>query len=1114
MHLAKRLGQGLLTLLAITFVLTGLAALNPPPAAAAPTTRPAPVAQAALPASLSHSMLPANVVAPDDPGGGRDIGYGTRRIAEEYLPVNRWVGATGMFHRRQSQNWLSADIFDLAQRNIAGAFIMSLGDWIWSGISALTSFAINLDLFEMLGSSMDRFAASIGRALVGMGGSSMILVALIAAFLFYGLWTARRSGGAAALRIIGPKALTVGMLVFMVQGAMATQPGGQFGVGSPGWVLSNTNDVVTRLASAPAAALSMPNDPAGDRGREPFSCVNYTWWLKDQYRDYTEAAEGTRVITDPAAVVPLIMSGMWESTGLEAWKAAQFGRNVYADRSYCRLLEWYSGVEPEQHKLFTQLSVRDLTGTMPAAYDNSIAFNPVDDLDRDMSLVAWASCHQGQRYSNALANPDQDKAGNPDCADWWTKPSKKSVSDRTVESVDANIAVFDWENNPGKIKEKQEQGHITMEGLEYLKLQHGSQTLNTGPAAYSYLGSAILTGVVFGGISIAVVLAKIALMMMMLVAFVIIIASLFPAANTSQRLGQAAKQMLGYMVLAAGGVLIFSLIAVATDAMKDLGMSIFTNEIMQSLWVGLCPLLAALSLHMAFKKLLKMPSPLTPKGAFAYGAAAGGIGGAIGGFGGGFVGNALRGASRRAGAKAMSATTTAIKRRLPGARKGAMNPNEVGSSAVRDKALATALPVGGGAAAAVGAGGAAAKGAAKPGGSDLGLDPAGTTPVAEQRAGQREEENPKGIPLQEAEPVEAPETLEGVAGEDAAGVGGSSAASTATNATAAYARRLAREQRKEEAARAKEALDAERERRVVAVSDDVRRNLDMGEDEEVTKRDLKRRAKQIRAATVAGSYQQFLQKSRAGFDVKHGEGARLRTVRTHAGAIKEFGKDQAIGRAGLMKDAAVEALRTPGKTAVRVAGKTVAYTTLGALGGPAAILAAAGVKRRKELAGAVGSFVRNRRAETYRQVIYDQMQQEMAAREDARRMIDPTEAEEAEVEQAPGRGEETADQVPDMGAGTAGTGAGAPGASVPGSDRPHVSPNVPPRTRTFGAEPGLAGDTTARGSVPRRTPLREKFRSAGAPIDQDAPTDFVPPVDPGTPLERTMEQPPVEGPNL
>jgi hypothetical protein len=84
-------------------------------------------------------------------------------------------------------------------------------------------------------------------------------------------------------------------------------------------------------------------------------------------------------------------------------------------------------------------------------------------------------------------------------------------------------------------------------------------------------------------------------------------------------------------VFSFGISLILSLIAVITKLLIDVGNGLGgPGNPVTLLWAGAAPIIALVVLHHIFTKVLKMPSPISPAGALAWGTAGGAAGAAIG----------------------------------------------------------------------------------------------------------------------------------------------------------------------------------------------------------------------------------------------------------------------------------------------------------------------------------------------------------------------------------------------------------------------------------------------------------------------------------------------------
>src|SRR5699024_7363677 len=132
----------------------------------------------------------------------------------------------------------------------------AIGDLFWSGTIGLTTFATQFCAIDSFGRTADQAAAVLGNALIDPAGGGFFIVALIvvsAMAMFFAGW---RRTGILPWRQFLSKVLVVGVFAIMLNGATNTTDD-EFGTGSPGWVVSTLNGVITAVASGPATAISM-----------------------------------------------------------------------------------------------------------------------------------------------------------------------------------------------------------------------------------------------------------------------------------------------------------------------------------------------------------------------------------------------------------------------------------------------------------------------------------------------------------------------------------------------------------------------------------------------------------------------------------------------------------------------------------------------------------------------------------------------------------------------------------------------------------------------------------------------------------------------------------------
>lgn len=603
------------------------------------------------------------------------------------LPVNRWSEATGAMHSRLGTNaW--DDIAAKIQRNGTYPTVISAGNSLWSGATDLTAAAISMDVLDSAGASIDKAAAAIGSSLISSG----ILAVLALLAIGVPLVRAWRSGGdAGTCKAVGSTVLIVALFAVMMNGASHsttahTASGDQFKPGwmSPGWFVVGTNNVISVVAAAPAAALVSNSSvgagyPYDQSATGDLSCAQYVDTLKAQYLGHNPA-------TQLKNSIPLVMSSMWESTGLLAWSRSQFGGgNPYGDFAYCRLLEQQAGVTPQEQRSIT------VAGLSPAAAGAastsnvwSLAWQTAQDVQTDRTMVAWGQC----RYVKGAWTlaPGWSKAQGADqsaqtCSDWWSLTSNANKAQGP--SFGDGQSVFNWDGTD----------HIVADSGDpqvknYLLTLQGKTGGATASLAvvYMYVVAAFIMFVVMGLLSLGIVVAKFAATVMMLLAFVAFAAALVPGQSRMSP-GKYALQYVGMASLTFGMQLIFALLTLLTGVFVTAGTTVLDGaSVGGMLWTALAPLVAALVLHLVFVKVLRVPSPFTMTGAMKWGKAA--SSGAMVGAGlERIAGRAANGGSRVLQRRARDAGSAALSKATGGryggrppasARPGALNPAAAG----------------------------------------------------------------------------------------------------------------------------------------------------------------------------------------------------------------------------------------------------------------------------------------------------------------------------------------------------------------------------------------------------------------------------------------------------
>lgn len=593
------------------------------PAAQAAERAPATVSvSSAVSAGAPTSLIPG---APNPtPSQGFSVCQTSSQAANsKNLPVNRWQGATNELHSRMEGGINVGSFMGTIHRDFVVGSGMSFGNFLWSQGANLAEFSIGFCMLNKMGGAADGIGKTIGEVMI-FGAGAPILVLLVVA----GLITVLLQGlkGSINWKSLFQKALVVGLLAFMTIGSMNSRGGGingstadyTPGVGSPGWVVTTINNTVASLASAPAMALAVEQPDSGGRSGGHMSCKNYVSGLNTKYME--TFGSGTNSL---AAGVPLVISSMWERSGLTAWRAAQFGAGTEADklsdRAWCRMLEWNAGTG--EYIVKDALKRADPTlQNLPGetAIRGSKAFFPMTVEQKDRSVIAWSACKLNTKTGNVgneeswtvdnSFNALKDKnITSKDCADWFSKDS-------------ADLKQFDW---PTKVTGIAERAGDQDSIKNFVETLHGNQNGDGAIASIAFVISSLVAFGVFGLISLGILVAKIVQVMMIITLFVTGIGILTPR-GSMEKLGRAMKSLIGVTVFIFGIQLVFAFLSQITNMIQKTGSTLLSGDTTWlTLWTGLSPAIAVFVMHLVFTKILKVPSPFKISGGLAWAGAAG-----------------------------------------------------------------------------------------------------------------------------------------------------------------------------------------------------------------------------------------------------------------------------------------------------------------------------------------------------------------------------------------------------------------------------------------------------------------------------------------------------------
>ena len=164
----------------------------------------------------------------------------------------------------------------------------------------------------------------------------------------------------------------------------------------------------------------------------------------------------------------------------------------------------------------------------------------------------------------------------------------------------------------------------------FLTNWHGNDNSAAFALAFSFDLSSLVMLVVFGGIALGIIVAKVAMVVMIALLIVAMVASLWIGPG-SARLASYAKFYVGLAVFTFAISAVVALLNLITGFLVGAGARQFgPGSILAVLWSGFAPVTAVVVLHLLFKHVLRVPSPFKPSGALAYAGSIGGIGAAAG----------------------------------------------------------------------------------------------------------------------------------------------------------------------------------------------------------------------------------------------------------------------------------------------------------------------------------------------------------------------------------------------------------------------------------------------------------------------------------------------------
>lgn len=180
---------------------------------------------------------------------------------------------------------------------------------------------------------------------------------------------------------------------------------------------------------------------------------------------------------------------------------------------------------------------------------------------------------------------------------------------------------FDWSPSDGGALSKLVDKGAAGEGAA--SFIQSVQSPNWGAGLYGiavlYLISSVIIFVIFTAMGVSILIAKTAIMLMMLALGLMLIPAIIPGMNTGEKFKKVFITLIGFAGVAAVMTLAVSVVTIISKTLVDVGVNILPqNSSFSVLWAGIAPGATILGLNMLLKKI-GMPSPLSVKGALSWG---------------------------------------------------------------------------------------------------------------------------------------------------------------------------------------------------------------------------------------------------------------------------------------------------------------------------------------------------------------------------------------------------------------------------------------------------------------------------------------------------------------
>lgn len=620
-----------------------------------------------------------------------------------YRMPTRWLSAaSGYFSKLDGVN-IGATL-NVASRNFADAPYMSAGNGMWSASAGLVQAATSFDAISGIGGQMDMVGGALVNGLlsgaVGSAGTSLMVILLALIVVAAIIRSIGRGAGVMIRRLCG-LGVMIGLLLGMsAQYSKTTgmNPGETYSPAplTPGWFVKVTNESLAKYTSSVADGIAGAINgigtiatPDGTKASDLFNCAGYDgdlWSELQEMGKIVPSLDGGQVTS-----VSKAMDSMWMITGIETWKRTQLGyNNPYADVAYCHVLDFRSNGVTAYGALDATRDQALARGANIGDFKNpggSLPFNPTGDKNQAGTMVAWAACQatgmsadkvpviqwkwrdgwlgfdartgNGPGGSTRLSETG-DNSAQTLCTQWWT--DRADPKDPQSQAVPKQ---FELEGNPDDIAGDAKGAADPEAVADYARAVTGVGAAGNQAATISYAVGALMALIAFGFVALISFLAKFALAGFIIALWFVFFAAMFVERPWKERIGKTLNQMLGLSVFASLITAVLALVALVARVLITVGTSMFgAGSLFSMIWSGLSPIVALVFVHVLFKKVFKLPSPVSIGGAMAWGKAgasgaigaglSAGVGSAAGSFLGTRLGSMARGAGRRVGSNLLN----------------------------------------------------------------------------------------------------------------------------------------------------------------------------------------------------------------------------------------------------------------------------------------------------------------------------------------------------------------------------------------------------------------------------------------------------------------------------